>query len=93
VLGVPASKPAVIVPLVSSAAWVAWVFCVTSAVFPELPDVGETDFEAHGVGVEIPLVSPLRPLSRVRGQSLRCNDSAYCNLTLTHSVTKHIWNA
>jgi len=67
VLGVLTSKPAVIVPLVSSAAWVAWVFCVTSAVFPELPDVGETDFEAHGVGVEIRVVSPPCPLSRVRG--------------------------
>jgi hypothetical protein len=90
VLGVPTSKPAVIVPLVSST---AWVFCVTSAVFPELPDVGETNSEAHRVGVEVRVVSPPCPLRRVRGQSLRCNDSAYCNLTLTHSVTKHIWNA
>jgi hypothetical protein len=89
VLGLPTSKLAVIVPLALSA---SWVFCVTSAVVPEVPDVGERDFEAPGVGVKVRPVSPPCPLRRVRGQSLRCNESAYRNLTLIHSVTQDIWN-
>jgi hypothetical protein len=63
-------------PLVSSA---VWVFCITPAVFPEVPDV-----EANGVGVEVRPVSPPCPLRRARGQSLKCNDSMYRNLTLSH---------
>jgi hypothetical protein len=89
-LSVPTSKPGVIVPLVSSA---AWIFCVTSVVFPEVSDVGERDFEGYRVGVEVRPVLPPCPLRCVRGQSLGCNDSAYRNITLTHSVTQHIWNA
>jgi hypothetical protein len=84
VLSLPNSKPAVIVPLVSSA---VWVFCITSAVFPKVPDVGEKGFEPNGVGVEVRPVSPPCPLRRARGQSLICNDSMYRNLTLSHSVT------
>jgi hypothetical protein len=71
-------------PLVSSA---VWVFCITPAVFPEVPDVGEREFEANGVGAEVRPVSPPCPLRRAQGQSLRCNDSMYRNLTLSHSVT------
>jgi hypothetical protein len=58
VLSLPTSKPAVIVPLVSSA---AWVFGITSAEFSEVPDVGEREFEANVVGVEVRQVSPLCP--------------------------------
>jgi len=60
--GVPTSKPGVIVPLVSSA---AWIFCLSSAVFAEMPGVRETDVEIRGVGVEIRPVSPPCPLRRV----------------------------
>ena len=80
-LSLPTSKPAVIVSLVSSA---AWVFCIISAVFPEVPDVGERGFEVNKVGVEVRPVSPPCPLRRARGQSPKWNDSEYRNLTLTH---------
>ena len=88
-LGVPTSKPELFVLLVSSA---AWVFCVPSAVFPEMAGVGETDGEILGVGVKIRLVIPLCALRRIRGRSLKRNHSAYCNLTLTHNIFHHIWN-
>ena len=77
VLNLPTSKPAVIVPLVSTA---ACVLCIISAVFLEVHDVGEREFEVNGVGV-----SPPFPLRRARGQYLRCKESEYRNLTLTHS--------
>lgn len=88
-LSLPTGKLAVIIPLALSRAWVS---CVTSAVVPEVPDVGERDSEAHGVGVKVRPVSPPCPLRRIPGQSLRCNDSAYRNLTLIHSVNQDIWN-
>ena len=54
-LGVPTSKPAVLVLLVSSA---ASVFCLSSTMFPEMAGIGEADGEILAVGVKIRLVSP-----------------------------------
>lgn len=61
-LGVPSSKRAVFVLLVSTA---AWVFCLPAAVFPEMAGVGETDGEILVVGLKTQLVSPPCPLRRV----------------------------
>ena len=73
-LGVPTSKPAVFVLLVSSA---ARTFCLSPAAFPEMAGVGETDGEILAVGVKIWLVSPPCPLRRSK-------------VNLSNATTPHI---
>ena len=73
-LGVPTSKPAVFVLLVSSA---AWTFCLSPAAFPEMAGVGEPDGEILVVGVKLWLISPLCPLRR-------------SEVNLSNATTQHI---
>ena len=73
-LGVPTRKPAVFVLLVSSA---ASVFCLSSAVFPEMAGIGETDGEILAVGVKLRLVLPPCPS--------RCYE-----VNLSNATTQHI---